>query len=220
MRPGRRRPGCCNRTLDVAADRTRFNEAGATSPRMYRAVAAPHCETGASMRPGRRRPGCLPLTTHNQVPGLRASMRPGRRRPGCPWIIWLIRYRNIASMRPGRRRPGCLVQGQGAKGLLVARFNEAGATSPRMCSDGAEAMPEAMAASMRPGRRRPGCRHDPGDSGTGTDCASMRPGRRRPGCPSHSPKDDAGSKASMRPGRRRPGCLGEFAAEWGDAALQ
>src|SRR5580658_3938407 len=85
-----------------------FNEAGARTPRMDLGyLRADRRVSGASMRPGRERPGWAGVTDAQPQSTYRASMRPGRERPG---------WREDGIMRD----------------FTIARFNEAGARTPRM----------------------------------------------------------------------------------------
>ena len=113
--------------------------------------------------------------------------------------------------------------------IREARFNEAGAISPRMRRQRRGHAVEIAVASMRPGRYRPGCfaRHvDFFDSGVGFNEAgaisprmqrweqrASRPRRRFNEAGAISPRMRARGRdrradpgaASMRPGRYRPG---------------
>src|SRR5580658_5255565 len=134
-----------------------FNEAGARTPRMdlgylradrwvSGASMRPRCERPgwagvtdaqpqstdrASMRPGRERTGWAGVTDAQPQSTYRASMRPGRERPGWHRSVNTQSQWSRASMRPGRERPGWREDGI-MRDFTIARFNEAGARTPRM----------------------------------------------------------------------------------------
>ena len=58
-------------------------------------------------------------------------------------------------MRPGRVGPGYSL-GDGPRGPQVRRFNEAGASRPRISGEVPEGLRGRLDASMRPGRVGPG----------------------------------------------------------------
>ena len=107
-------------------------------------------------------------------------------------------------MRPGQLRPGD-PPGRHRSKPGQARFNEAGAASPRRLAASADRGSAPSWASMRPGQLRPGDETKARRRTGRARRASMRPGQLRPGDP---PGDFAvafGTPASMRPGQLRPG---------------